>query len=67
MTAITIDTDQYRNSHAKAPKGYGLWMFSLGRQGAWTETQYTGGYASAKAQALREAKSLDCDTICVLP
>jgi hypothetical protein len=60
-----IDTTEYTTAHGTTPKGYGLWVFNLGRDGSWTTTQYTGSYADAKRRALREARSLKCDAVTV--
>jgi|Laugrespbdmm15sn_2_1035079.scaffolds.fasta_scaffold153063_1 hypothetical protein len=57
--------DEYKFNHGQRPQGYGLWSFSLGRQGAWTGFSITANYSDAKRAAMREAKSLGCDTVTV--
>ena len=64
-TFDTNSTERYKFTHGHHPRGQGLWMFDLGRSGAWTTTQYHGSYTEAKAQAMREARQLGCDTVCV--
>jgi hypothetical protein len=55
----------YRFAHGHAPRGIGAWIFGLGRAGAWTTFECHGSYTTAKAAAMREARSLGCDTVTV--
>jgi hypothetical protein len=55
----------YKFTHGKSPKGTGLWLFSLHRNGASTDVQIFGLYSAAKKSAIREARSLGCDTVTV--
>ena len=62
-------TDEYAGSHGRTPKGVGLWWFSFGRDGAYTDEAAPGpmSYGDAKKWALRNARTLGADTIIVLP
>lgn len=45
----TIETTYYQQAFGRKPKSsdYALWIFNLGRQGAWTEFTWNGTYATA--------------------
>ena len=66
---MNVDTTEYQFSHGKTPRGRGCWMFSAGRNGAWTEIRVPGArtYGEAKAYAIREARALGCDELAVCP
>jgi hypothetical protein len=65
---MNIDRSLYQASHGKMPKGYGLWMFALGRGRLGVTTfSFTGTFGDALAAAKRNAKSIDCDRIAVQP
>ncbi len=53
--------------NGRRPRGFGLWSFTLGRNGSWTKFQYTGTYTEAKHEAISLARSLGCDTVIVNP
>ena len=61
--AIKVDVQDYKNTFGSSPKGLGNWLFSLGRNGSWTEFKWIGTYKVAKAFALKEAKQLGCDQV----
>lgn len=59
---MRTNTDQFRNSHGKAPKGYGTWAFEItgtdGRGAYTTETYFiTGKMSDARKQAIKRMKS----------
>lgn len=54
---MIVDTQRYRFSHGKAPKGYGLWMFDLRDLNGATRFQMTASYGEAKAAAVKEARA----------
>lgn len=64
---IDIDRDQYEFSHGKAPRGDGLWLFTIHRNGACTDVSYNGPFRDALAHAKREARAVGAHTIVVLP
>jgi len=61
----TIETTYYQQAFGRKPKSsdYALWIFNLGRQGAWTEFTWNGTYATAAKLAKAEAKRLGCTKI----
>lgn len=66
MTSFdSLSAERYAFTHGHRPRGIGFWSFSLGRCDAWTSFRYEGSYTDAKKAALREARSLGCDTVCV--
>jgi hypothetical protein len=64
---VTVSTAEYRNSHGKEPRGYGIWMFvisgvedvggviSRASKSGWVE--FTGTYGTARAKAVALAKT----------
>jgi hypothetical protein len=64
---MRVQTEEFKQAHGKAPCGTGLWMFSAGRNGAWTDIEVNGSFTEARAEAVREAKSLGCDQLVVNP
>jgi len=65
-----VDTSEYVDTHGKQPRGQGRWVFMIGRDGAWTEQDYSHSlktYTEAKKDAIQLAKSLGADTIILLP
>jgi hypothetical protein len=60
-----LSVERYRFALGHRPRGYGAWWFGLGRNGAWTDFRFTGNYTDAKKAAIREARSLGCDTVVV--
>lgn len=72
MTRQKVEFDQlsaerFRFANGHMPRGYGWWSFQLHRSfsGASTEFHTTGNYTDAKKEAIREARSLGCDTVTV--
>lgn len=65
--SIKVDVENYKSTFGSSPKGHGLWLFSLGRDGSWTDVSFQGLYNTAKAFALKEAKMLKCDSIVLQP
>lgn len=63
LEAIRVDTEKYRASHGKNPKGSGQWIFKI----AGKEQGITGSYASAKKQAQEIAKKKGETFIIVMP
>jgi hypothetical protein len=61
----SLSAERYAFTHGHRPRGIGQWSFSLGRSGAWTQFEYNGSYTDAKKAAMREARSLGCDTVVV--
>jgi hypothetical protein len=53
----------YEFANGRKPRGKGYWAFGLGRNGAWTTVWYNGMLTEAKKLAMREARSLGCDTV----
>ena len=63
---VTVSTAEYRNSHGKEPRGYGIWMFvsrdvedvggviSRASKSGWVE--FTGTYGTARKQAVAVAR-----------
>jgi hypothetical protein len=64
-TFDSFSADRYAFTHGHRPRGFGQWIFGLGRNGAWTNFTYTGTYSVAKAAALREARSIGCTDVTV--
>ena len=63
-----VDTSEYVATHGKQPRGQGRWVFMIGRNGAWTEQDYSlKTYTEAKKDAIQLAKSLGADMIILLP
>lgn len=60
---VRVDTSQYRFSHGREPRGYGLWLFAIGDE----QRAYTATYGKAKAFAIRYAKSIVAYSVTVLP
>jgi hypothetical protein len=64
----TFDQDSSRDyefTHGRRPRGVGDWSFSLHRNGASTQFAVSGSFTAARREALREARSLGCDTVTV--
>lgn len=55
---MTVNTQEYRDSHGRNPKPsqYGLWIFAIERRGAFTTFSATGTYRDAVRAARAEAK-----------
>lgn len=66
MAKVTVGTGVYKRVHG-APRGRGLWQFTLHRGGSATRFSHSGLFSSAKAAAVREARSLGCDHVEVQP
>ena len=49
---VRVNTDTYKFSHGKDPKGYGCWWFQVGPH----EVTFAGTYTEAKQQAVRFAE-----------
>lgn len=66
---MNVDTTNYQDTHGKAPRGEGTWMFDLGRNGAWTTifTPFAMRFSDAKKWAIREAHALGADRLQVAP
>lgn len=64
---MRVCTENYVATHGKAPKGFGLWFFSLGRNGSWTDVSTTASYTDAKKWAVKQARELGCTEVVVLP
>jgi hypothetical protein len=62
-----LSVERYAFANGRRPRGTGMWMFDLGRNGAWTTFQTHGSFSQAKADAMREARSLGCNTVELLP
>ena len=60
---VRVDTTSYRASHSKEPKGTGQWMFDIDGK----EYTFKGTYASAKKQAMKQAKQVGAYSLKVLP
>jgi hypothetical protein len=68
MSTTTFDQSSvtyYEFANGRKPKGVGLWMFLLHRGGTATQTEHHGSFTEAKKAALREARTLGCDTVTV--
>jgi len=66
MTAlknIEINTWKFRASHGKSPRGFGLWMFTIGNI-TW---DCMGTYADACKRAKRQAQTWGIHSIIVMP
>lgn len=64
LKEIRVDTNTYRASHGKEPKGNsGMWMFDINGK----EYTFNGNYGDAKKQAMKKAKELGAYSIKVLP
>ena len=56
---ILIDNAEYIRSHAKAPRGFGLWMFYLESFGVDPViVQFTGNYAAARRAATQHVRKV---------
>ncbi len=60
---MRTNTNQYRASHQKEPRGYGKWGFDMigtDDNGSYTSEVVwaTGNFGEAKKQAVREFKSM---------
>lgn len=57
---VRFDTSDYRRSHGKQPKGWGVWAFTFstdgGADGEFWFTPHAMSYANAKVAAAAEAK-----------
>jgi hypothetical protein len=62
---MEVDRTQYEIAHGKSPRGTGLWMFALGRNGAWTEFSFNGKFGDALRAAKQDAKSIGCTVVVV--
>lgn len=65
---VTFDQDSARDyafTHGHKPRGTGAWSFTLHRSGSSTQVWCNGSYSEARAAAMREARSLGCDTVTV--
>ncbi len=60
---VQVNTNQYRFSHGRDPRGTGLWMFQIGTE----QFQYTGSYANAKKSAIAMARVRNEMQVTVLP
>lgn len=66
---IKIDTSNFSSNFGRnpRPRDYALWMFFMGRNGAYTQFTFNGTYATAAKLAKAEAKSLGCQSISIAP
>ena len=60
---VGISTTEFRFSHGKEPRGYGLWWFEIDGE----SVSYTGKYAVAKDSAVRYAVTKNASVVKVLP
>ena len=64
---ITVNTRSYFTCYLKQPKGYGQWVFFMGRDmsdinnGHW----FTGTFTEAKQQAVAKARELGVTEVTV--
>ena len=52
--AIKVDTDQYKYSHGKNPKGEGNWAFDIGGETVFISGKYSDVVKDAKKQATKK-------------
>lgn len=65
LNMVEFNSDNYKSSHGKAPRGTGQWVFGIRRGHAWTSFSQKGSFGDAKKAALREARSLGADLVIV--
>lgn len=60
MATLRIQTQTYKNTHSRQPRGTGIWIFELSFQGGHSEQQLFGStnYGRAKSQVLAYAKRI---------
>lgn len=52
---IRVETNKYKNSHGKAPRGYGQWAFKIGGEYYfYPPSSYAVAQAKAKAEARKQ-------------
>jgi hypothetical protein len=62
FSSIKVKTNDYVNTHGKAPKGYGFWFFQIGEQ----KSHITGNYSEAVKCAKQLAQRQNISQIEVL-
>lgn len=69
MSHVYVSTFRYFASHAKSPRGRGMWAFSIGaeRHPLSTVLWLNASYSEAKAAAIAAASLRDITTVEVLP
>lgn len=62
---IRFDTSEYRFSHGREPRGFGVWIFQIGN--SVDSTWLRGHYRQAKAAAKRLAHEIGATFVKVCP
>lgn len=62
---IRVDTSEYRFSHGRAPRGFGVWIFQIGNQ--QESTWLRGTYTETRKAAKRLAHAMGVHSIKVCP
>jgi hypothetical protein len=65
MPATTVHTSEFENSHGRAPKGRGGWLFFF--EGTEEPLNFNGTFTQARRQAVAEAKRQGVENISVAP
>ena len=56
-TMTRVNTNEYRRSHGKEPRGWGGWVWAFYKEGNFTgHATFYGNYGETKKQALAYAK-----------
>jgi len=65
---MRIITNTYFNSHGKAPRGFGGWMFQLESGGIdFKQFYFNGSFSDAKKAAVKDARENGATAVRVLP
>lgn len=64
---VEVNTQEFKRSYMKEPKGRGGWIFRMGRGKDAKEINFSGKFADARKAAVKKARELGVDEIFVLP
>lgn len=72
LRSIKVNTKEYELNHQKAPRGVGVWAFSIGNKAAFDDVEkafWTGSmnYSEAVKMAKLEAQKQGATIIYVMP
>ncbi len=63
---VQVNTNQFFNSHGKAPRGDGHWFFFMGdNDDVMDAFQHVGSFAASKKAAVKEAKKRGVSSVTV--